>query len=86
MVTWTESNEAVIADQFWLKVEQERHQRLLHQLKAELRSVREQERSTLSSNLDVDTSSLKPSIVGDSPRKRIIQTPNRIHQPTSDTW
>ncbi len=43
---WTESAEAILAEQSWSRSERERHQRLLHQLKLEFQQERARARKT----------------------------------------
>ncbi len=45
--TWTESAEAAVAEQNWQRMERERHQRVLHQLKLELQQANARRKATV---------------------------------------
>lgn len=87
MATWTESHEAVVAEQSWLRMEQDRHQRLLYQLKAELRALRGRERPLVTtkpetnSAIEDEPKSELPKPVNDLEEGSTSRTPVRTRSP-----
>lgn len=82
MASWAESHEAVMAEQAWRKMEQDRHQRLLYQLRTELRAARGQERAISQAETELTDAASKaqpPEEVATPVKTRLpIQVKRRI--------
>ncbi len=90
--TWTESAEAALAEQNWQRMERERHQRVLHQLKLELQQANARRKTTVavsspSSTADPAAKVVAPIAIGVArpvgSEERSPQTGVRVTPPES---
>ncbi len=62
--TWTESPEAILAEQSWERLERDLHQRLVQQLKRELAALRQERRQSNAATVVTETTVDAPPAAG----------------------